>query len=67
MIYLRRGQVYLAQRYCDLAIRDLQTAVALGDRTAETLTSLAQAYATAARWDAFKETLDEIELLGRKR
>jgi TolB-like protein/Tfp pilus assembly protein PilF len=67
MIYLRRGQIQLAHHHIDSAIRDLQNAVALGDRTAETLTSLAQAYATAERWDAFKETLAEIELLGRKR
>ncbi len=67
LVYLRRGQVQLEQDRPDLAIRDLQRAVALSDRTAETLTALAQASATAERWDTFKETLAEIVRLGQKR
>jgi TolB-like protein/Flp pilus assembly protein TadD len=67
LIHFRRGHVMLGQGKHDEAIRAMQSAVALSDRSAETLAGLGQAYAAAERHDDLREVLRELEQQSRSR
>jgi TolB-like protein/Flp pilus assembly protein TadD len=67
LIHFRRGQVMLGQGRPSEAIHAMQRAVALSDRSAETLTGLGQAYAAAERHDDLREVLRELEQQSRSR
>ena len=65
--HFRLGQVMLGQGRPDKAIHAMQTAVALSDRSAETLAGLAQAYAAAERHEDLREVLGELDQQSRSR
>jgi TolB-like protein/Flp pilus assembly protein TadD len=67
LIHFRRGHVMLGQGRHGEAIHAMQSAVALSDRSAETLAGLGQAYAAAERHDELREVLRELEQQSRSR
>lgn len=67
LIHFKRGHVMLGQGRHAEAIHAMQSAVALSDRSAETLAGLGQAYAAAERHDDLREVLGELEQQSRSR
>jgi TolB-like protein/Flp pilus assembly protein TadD len=67
LLHLKRGHVLLGQGRHGEAIRAMQSAVVLADRSAETLSGLGQAYAAAERHDDLREVLRELEQHSRSR
>src|SRR5204863_4133282 len=59
--HLRLGLACLQKGLPDLAIEEMQTAVALSGRSTETLTGLAQAYGAAGRRDEMHAIVAELE------
>jgi TolB-like protein/Tfp pilus assembly protein PilF len=60
-VHFRLGQVYIARKLRDEAIQEMQRAVDLSDRSTESMSGLAEAYAAAGMTARSQQLVDELK------